>query len=113
MFYSADCQEIKLASLEEQLKSANTDLQRAKDKTKVAESNTKDTRYGKFDPNSAVGKAALAKLTEATKKQQTAQTYYDNLLKAKNTKEEQDAITGANKGVSEEKQAALQGLTVE
>ena len=102
-----------MASLEEQLKSANTDLQRAKDKTKVAESNTKDTRYGKFDPNSAVGKAALAKLTEATKKQQTAQAYYDNLLKAKNTKEEQDAITGANKGVSEEKQAALQGLTVE
>jgi len=102
-----------LATLQEQLKKARLDLNRARDIQKVKESYTKDTRYGKFDPTSDTGKTAIAELQAASKKVIEAQTYYDNLQAALAKQTAKEELTGAKKGVSEEVQAAKQGLTVE
>jgi len=102
-----------LATLQEQLKKARLDLNRARNIQKVKESYTKDTRYGKFDPTSDTGKTAIAELQAASKKVIEAQTYYDNLQAALAKQTAKEELTGAKKGVSEEVQAAKQGLTVE
>ena len=102
-----------MATLQEQLKKARIELQQAKDKQKVKESNTKNTRYGKFDPTSSTGKTAIAELQAASKKVIEAQTYYDNLQAALAKQTAKEELTGAKKGVSEEVQAAKLGLTVE
>ena len=102
-----------MATLQEQLKKARIELQQAKDAQKVKESNTKDTRYGKFDPTSSTGKTAVAELQAASKKVIEAQTYYDNLKISLDKQTAKEELTGAKKGVSEEVQAAKQGLTVE
>lgn len=102
-----------MATLQEQLKKARIELQQAKDNQKVKESNTKDTRYGKFDPTSNYGKTAVAELQAASKKVIEAQTYYDNLKASLDKQTAKEELTGAKKGVSEEVQAAKQGLTVE
>lgn len=102
-----------MATLQEQLKKARIDLISAKDAQKAKESNTKDTRYGKFDPTSSTGKTAVAELQAASKKVIEAQTYYDNLKASLDKQTAKEELTGAKKGVSEEVQAAKQGLTVE
>ena len=101
-------------SLKEQVEKARIALARAKDLKDVAESNTKDTRYGLFEDKPKSEKdPLLAKLKAASKKVNEAQKYYDNLLAALAKEEERKGITGEEEGVSEEKQAALEGLTVE
>ena len=102
-----------MASLEQQLKKAKADLEAAKDLQNVFSERTKPTRYGKFDPKSESGKQVLADLDAASKKVNQAQKYYDNLLAAYNKELEKKTITGAEEGVSEEVQAAKQGITVE
>jgi hypothetical protein len=102
-----------LATLQEQLKKARLDLNRAKDIQKVKESYTKDTRYAKFDSTSDTGKTVIAELQAASKKVIEAQAYYDNLQAALAKQTAKEELTGAKKGVSEEVQAAKQGLTVE
>lgn len=101
-----------MATLQEQIEKARIALSQAQDVQAAKESKTKDTRYGKFDPKSAEGKAALADLTAASKKVKEAQVYYDNLQAAFKKEQEKKAITG-DTGISEEKQAANEGLTVE
>lgn len=100
-------------SLKDQLDKATTDLNRAESLVKVRESYTKDTRYGKFDPESDSGKAALAKLEDAAKKRNIAKAYYDRILAAYNKELQTKKITGDQEGVSEAVQAARQGITVE
>jgi len=102
-----------MASLKSQLDKATTDLNRAENVLKARESDTKDTRYGKFDPNSNAGKEALAKLEAAGKKYNIAKAYYDNILAAYNKEQQNKKITGNQEGVSEAVQAARQGVTVE
>lgn len=102
-----------MASLKSQLDKATTDLNRAEDVLKARESDTKDTRYGKFNPNSTSGKEALAKLEDAGKKYNKAKAYYDNILAAYNKEQQNKKITGEEEGVSEQVQAAKQGITVE
>ena len=102
-----------MASLKSQLDKATTDLNRAENVLKARESDTKDTRYGKFDPNSNAGKEALAKLEAAGKKYNIAKAYYDNILAAYNKEQQNKKITGNQEGVSDEVQAAKQGITVE
>lgn len=102
-----------MATLQEQLKKARLDLNRAKDIQRVKEEKTKDTRYAKFDPTSDTGKTAIAELQAASKKVIEAQAYYDNLQAALAKQTAKEELTGAKKGVSEEVQAAKQGLTVE
>lgn len=100
-------------SLKDQLDKATTDLNRAESLVKVRESYTKDTRYGKFDPESDSGKAALAKLEDAAKKRNIAKAYYDRILAAYNKELQTKKITGDQEGISEAVQAARQGITVE
>jgi hypothetical protein len=101
-------------SLKEQVKKARIALARAKDLKDVAEFNTKDTRYGLFEDKPKSEKdPLLAKLKAASKKVNEAQKYYDNLLAALAKEEERKGITGEQEGVSEEKQAALAGQTIE
>ena len=102
-----------MASLKSQLDKATTDLKRAENVLKARESDTKDTRYGKFDPNSTTGKEALVKLEAAGKKYNVAKAYYDNILAAYNKEQQNKKITGNQEGVSDEVQAAKQGITVE
>lgn len=101
-----------MATLQEQIKKARIALNQAKDFQAAKESNTKDTRYGKFDPKSTAGKKALAELEAASKKVNEAQAYYDNLQAAFAKEQEKKAITGEEEGVSEEVAAAKAGQTV-
>lgn len=102
-----------MASLEEQLKKAKADLKAAKELQNVFAERTKDTRYGKFDPKSDEGKKVLADLDAASKKVNQAQAYYDNLQAAYDKELKNKTVTGTEEGVSEEVQAAKQGITVE
>lgn len=100
-------------SLKDQLDKATTDLNRAEFTVKAREGDTKDTKYGKFDPTSTAGKAALAKLEKAAQERNKAKAYYDKILAAYNKELEKKKITGDQEGVSEAVQAAKQGITVE
>ena len=100
-------------TLQEQIEKARIALNQAKDLQAVRESDTKDTRYGKFDPKSTAGKKALADLAAASKKVKEAQAYYDNLQSAFTKEQEKKAITGEEEGVPEEVAAAKAGQTVE
>lgn len=102
-----------MATLQQQIEKAKIALSQAKNVQSVKEFNTRDTRYGKFNPESPEGKAALAELTAASKKVKEAQLYYDNLQAAFKKEQDRKAITGEDTGISEEKQAANEGLTVE
>jgi hypothetical protein len=100
-------------SLKDQLEKARIDLKRAEDVQAAKEANTKDTRYGKFEDRPKSEKdALLAELTAASKKVNTAKKYYDKLQSAFTKEQEKKVITG-DTGVSEEKQAANLGITVE
>ena len=102
-----------MATLQEQLKKARIALQQAKDVQNVALSNTKDTRYIKFEKRpESEKKAALAALEAASKKVNEAQAYYDNLKTSFAKEQEKKAITGEEEGVSEEVAAAKAGQTV-
>ena len=102
-----------MASLKDQLDKATKALNLAESNVKVREADTKDTRYGKFDENSAYGIEALAKLDAASKKRNIAKAYYDRILAAYNKEQQDKKVTGEQEGVSEKKQAALAGITVE
>lgn len=103
-----------MATLEEQIKKAKADLTLAKGLRDRADSNTKDTRYVKFaDRPQAEQDAATAELTKATQKVNQIQKYLDNLQTSLDTEKEKLKITGEDQGVSEELQAARQGITVE
>lgn len=100
-------------TLQEQIKKARLDLDRAVDLQRAKESNTKDTRYGKFNPNSTEGKKALAELTKASEAVNKAKTYYDNLQAAFAKEQEKKAITGEEEGTPEAVAAARAGQTIE
>jgi hypothetical protein len=100
-------------TLQDQLKKARADVLRAEDLQKAKLARTKDTRYGKFDPNSTEGKKALAELTDASDKLTKAKKYFDNLQASFEKEQQKKAITGEEEGVSEEVQAALASQTVE
>jgi hypothetical protein len=100
-------------TLQDQLKKARADVLRAEDVQKAKLARTKDTRYGKFDPNSTEGKKALAELTDASDKLTKAKKYFDNLQASFEKEQQKKAITGEEEGVSEEVQAALASQTVE
>ena len=102
-----------MASLKDQLDKATRELNLAESNVKVREADTQDTRYGKFDENSPAGIEALAKLDAASRKRNIAKAYYDRILAAYNKELENKKITGEQEGVSEKKQAALAGITVE
>ena len=102
-----------MASLKEQLDKATRELNRAEATLKAREADTQDTRYGKFNEESTYGKEALAKLEAAGKKYNTAKAYYDKILAAYNTEQQNKKTTGEEEGVSEAVQAAKQGITVE
>lgn len=100
-------------SLKDQLDKATRDLNRAESIVKTREGDTKDTRYGKFDPNSPAGKTALARLEKAAQDRNKAKAYYDKILAAYNKEQQDKKTTGEQEGVSEAVQAARQGITVE
>jgi hypothetical protein len=100
-------------SLKDQLDKATKDLNLAESIVRTREGDTKDTRYGKFDPTSPSGKTALARLEKAAQDRNKAKAYYDGILAAYNKELENKKITGEQEGVSEEVQAAKQGVTVE
>ena len=100
-------------SLKDQLDKATRDLNLAESIVKTREGDTKDTKYGKFDPTSSSGKTALARLEKAAQDRNKAKAYYDRILAAYNKELENKKITGEQEGVSEAVQAAKQGVTVE
>jgi hypothetical protein len=100
-------------SLKSQLEKATTALNRAEFALKAREADTKDTRYGKFDPNSTYGKGAIAKLTAAGVAYNKAKVKYDKVLASYNQELQDKKTTGEQEGVSEVVQAAKQGITVE
>jgi hypothetical protein len=101
-------------SLKDQVEKARVAVMRAEDVVEAVKYKTRDTKYGKFEDNPQAAKDLVyAELRAASKKVKEAQKYYDNLLAALAKEEEKKAITGEEEGVSEEKQAALEGLTVE
>jgi hypothetical protein len=100
-------------TLQDQLKKARADVLQAEDVQKAKLARTKDTRYGKFDPNSTEGKKALAELTDASDKLTKAKKYFDNLQASFEKEQQKKAITGEEEGVSEEVQAATAGQTIE
>ena len=102
-----------MATLKSQLEKATRELNQAENVLKARESDTKDTRYGKFDPNSTYGKDALAKLTAAGAAYNKAKTKYDKILASYNQELQDKKTTGEQDGVSEQVQAAKQGITVE
>lgn len=102
-----------MATLKSQLDKATRELNLAESNVRVREADTKDTRYGKFDPNSTYGIQALARLEDAGKKYNKAKAYYDKILAAYNKEQQDKKITGEQEGVSEQVQAAKQGITVE
>jgi hypothetical protein len=102
-----------MASLKSQLDKATRDLNRAESTLKSREADTKDTRYGKFDPNSTYGKQALARLKSAGAAYNKAKKYYDGILASYNKELQDKKTTGEQEGVSEEVQAAKLDLTVE
>ena len=102
-----------MASLKDQLDKATKALNLAESNVKVREADTKDTRYGKFDPNSAYGKQALARLKSAGSAYNKAKKYYDGILASYNKELQDKKTTGEQEGVSEEVQAAKLDLTVE
>ena len=103
-----------MATLQEQLKKARLALDQAKSVQTVKESNTKDTRYIKFeDRPQAEREKLLAELTAASEKVNQAQAYYNNLQTALTKEQQKKAVTGEKEGMSEEKQAALAGQTPE
>jgi hypothetical protein len=102
-----------MASLKDQLDKATKALNLAESNVKVREADTKDTRYGKFDPNSTYGKQALARLKSAGAAYNKAKKYYDGILASYNQELQDKKTTGEQEGVSEEVQAAKLDLTVE
>ena len=102
-----------MATLKSQLEKATRELNQAENVLKAREADTKDTRYGKFDPNSTYGKDALAKLTAAGAAYNKAKTKYDKILASYNQELQDKKTTGEQDGVSEQVQAAKQGITVE
>jgi len=102
-----------MASLKDQLDKATRDLNLAESNVKTREADTKDTRYGKFDPNSTYGKQVLARLKSAGAAYNRAKKYYDNILASYNKELQDKKTTGEQEGVSEEVQAAKLDLTVE
>lgn len=102
-----------MATLKSQLEKATRELNQAENVLKAREADTKDTRYGKFDPNSTYGKDALAKLTAAGAAYNKAKTKYDKILASYNQELQDKKTTGEQDGVSEQVQAARQGITVE
>jgi len=102
-----------MATLKSQLEKATRELNRAEATLKAREADTQDTRYGKFNEESTYGKEALAKLEAAGKKYNIAKVYYDKILAAYNTEQQNKKTTGEEEGVSEAVQAAKQGITVE
>ncbi len=102
-----------MASLKDQLDKATRELNLAEANVRVREADTKDTRYGKFDPNSTYGKQALARLKSAGAAYNKAKKYYDGILASYNKELQDKKTTGEQEGVSEEVQAAKLDLTVE
>jgi hypothetical protein len=102
-----------MATLKSQLEKATRELNQAEFAVKAREADTKDTRYGKFDPNSTYGKDALAKLTAAGTAYNKAKIKYDKILASYNQELQDKKTTGEQEGVSEAVQAAKQGVTVE
>ena len=100
-------------SLKSQLEKATKELNLAESNLKVREADTKDTRYGPFDPNSTSGKQALARLKSAGATYNKAKKYYDGILASYNKELQDKKTTGEQDGVSEEVQAAKLDLTVE
>jgi hypothetical protein len=100
-------------SLKSQLEKATRELNLAESNLKVREADTKDTRYGPFDPNSTSGKQALARLKSAGATYNKAKKYYDGILASYNKELQDKKTTGEQDGVSEEVQAAKLDLTVE
>lgn len=102
-----------MASLKDQLDKATKALNLAESNVKIREADTKDTRYGKFDPNSTYGKQVLARLKSAGSAYNKAKKYYDGILASYNKELQDKKTTGEQEGVSEEVQAAKLDLTVE
>ena len=102
-----------MASLKDQLDKATRELNLAEANVRVREADTKDTKYGKFDPNSTYGKQALARLKSAGAAYNKAKKYYDGILASYNKELQDKKTTGEQEGVSEEVQAAKLDLTVE
>ncbi len=102
-----------MATLKEQLEKARVDRDRIGFELEAAKSETRDTRYGKFQDTSVEGKKALAKVTAIAKRYNTATAYYDKILAAYNKEQEQKKLTGEQDGVPESVLAANKGLTVE
>jgi hypothetical protein len=101
-----------MATLKEQLEKARVDRDNIGYELEAANANTKDTKYGKFDDTSVEGIKALAKIKAIAKRYNTATKYYDKILAAYNTEQEQKKLTGEQDGVSESKLAANKGLSV-
>ena len=101
-------------SLKSQLEKTTKNLQAASFELKAAESLTKDTKYVKFENRpKAERDKALAKVTAAAKKYNEIKTKYDQILASYNQELQDKKTTGEQDGVSEEVQAAKQGVTVE
>lgn len=100
-------------SLKDQLDKATTDLNRAGYVRDQALSLRNDTRYIKFENRPQSEKDEInKKITEASKKYNTAKSYYDNIFKAYTKEQETKKLTGQTEGLSEADQAANLGITV-
>lgn len=100
-------------SLKDQLDKATTDLNRAEYVRDQALSLRNDTRYIKFENRPQSEKDEInKKITEASKKYNTAKSYYDNIFKAYTKEQETKKLTGQTEGLSEADQAANLGITV-
>jgi len=101
-------------SLKDQLDKAITDLNNAGYVRDQALSLRKDTRYIKFENRPQSEKDEInKKITEASKKYNTAKSYYDNIFKAYTKEQETKKLTGQTEGLSEADQAANLGITVD
>lgn len=103
-----------MATLKSQLEKATRELNQAENIRNQAKSLRDDTRYIKFKDRPVSEQDEInAKITDASKKYNTAKAYYTNILQAYNQEQQNKKITGETEGLSEKDQAADLGITVE